>query len=616
MRNLFKYIKKKGIFFSSSNYKLSENYKSKNILIILFGIWQKLSRKRHFQSYLLIILMISSGLLEYLSLASLVPFLGAISNSENLLKFKIINYFYNLFGFTSQNQIIILTTTIFLLIVYLSAIVRLGNLLLNYKLAAAIGSELSTRIYKIALYQPYKKHLEWNSSIIINTITKSIKGVVTGISGFLITINSLIVMFSIFVGILLVNTKIALSLISIFGCSYFFIGYLSRKRIERNSYIINEKSQDRVKALQEGLGAIKDVLLGGNQEYYSKIFSRTDYPIRILAAQNSFLGTSPKFLLEIIGITFLVIIGSSLSGRGISGGAISLIGVIALGCQKLLPAIQALYASWAAVKSSTAEILNVLELMSLEVENYNNYAEFKFKNYIEFKKVSFRYGEDKPWVLKNVSFKINFGEKIGIIGETGSGKSTTIDLLMTLIEPSIGEFLIDDINIYGENRITFRESWKKQITHVPQLIYLADTTFIENIAFGEEKEKIDFQKVKDAANKAQLSKFIESCPEGYKTIIGERGIRLSGGQRQRISLARAFYKDRNFFILDEATSALDLKTEKSVIKSIYNLGPQTTLIMIAHRLTTLKNCDKIFKFRNGEIIKIGKPSQILKNTKT
>ena len=610
MKDFFNYIKKKKIYLFNNNLKISEKYNSNNVLFLLLKVWQKLSKKRHIQSYFLVLLMIFSGLLEFLSLASLLPFLEAISNSENLLKNKYIYYFYNIFGYTSQNQIIILTTLIFLFIIYFSAIFRALNLLFNVRLIAAIGTELSTEGYRRALYQPYKKHLNWNSSIIISTIAKDTKFAVSGLSSFLVILNSSIIIFSIFIGIFLVNAIVAISLIILFGICYLLIGYSNKKQIEKNSYTITKKSQAKIQSLQEGLGAIKDVLLGGSQEYYAKIFSKTDYPIRKLAARNSFLANSPKFLIETLGITFLAIIGSSISIKGMSTGSISLIGVVALGSQKLLPAIQGLYSNWVALKASTAQISNVLDLLSLDLEN-NNYKDFEFKNYIEFKKVSFRYGETKPWILKDVSFKINLGEKIGVIGETGSGKSTTIDLLMTLIEPSKGSFLIDGVDIYRDKYRDFLKSWKSQITHVPQLIYLADTTFLENIAFGEKKETIDFIKVKDAAKKAQLSDFIESCPDRYNTVVGERGIRLSGGQRQRISLARAFYKDRKFFVLDEATSALDLKTEIAVIESIYNLGSDTTLIMIAHRLSTLRNCDKIFKFHKGKIIKIGTPNEVL-----
>ena len=250
MKDFFNYIKKKKIYLFNNNLKISEKYNSNNVLFLLLKVWQKLSKKRHIQSYFLVLLMIFSGLLEFLSLASLLPFLEAISNSENLLKNKYIYYFYNIFGYTSQNQIIILTTLIFLFIIYFSAIFRALNLLFNVRLIAAIGTELSTEGYRRALYQPYKKHLNWNSSIIISTIAKDTKFAVSGLSSFLVILNSSIIIFSIFIGIFLVNAIVAISLIILFGICYLLIGYSNKKQIEKNSYTITKKSQAKIQSLQ------------------------------------------------------------------------------------------------------------------------------------------------------------------------------------------------------------------------------------------------------------------------------------------------------------------------------------------------------------------------------
>ncbi len=594
------------------NKKKKGNLKSFNTLLLLFKIWPKIKKKRKFQFYVLIFLMIISGFLEVLALGSLLPFLEAISNSDDLLRYKFINFLSQLLGYTSQNQLIFLTTIIFISMVFISGIVRVTTLFINFRLTALIGAELSTEGFRRALYQPYKKHLQWNSSFIINTLSKDIEASVKGLSHLLIIINSLVLGVSILIGIFLVDYKIALSLISIFGIAYIFIGYSNRKQIERNSYEITKKSQHKIKVLQEALGAIKDILLGSNQNFYTDNFSKTDYKIRKLSSKNSYLASSPKYLIETLGITFIAIIGSSISSQGFSSGAISLIGLIALGSQRLLPSIQSFYSSWVNLKGSTSQIVNVLSLISLNIKEEIIFQNFKFKECIEFKNISFRYGESKPWIINKVNFKINKGEKIGIIGETGSGKSTVIDLLMTLIEPSLGKLFIDGEDIYGSKSRKFLDSWKTQITHIPQLIYLADSNFLENIAFGEQKEDINIKRVKEAAEKAQISKFIESCPDGYFTRVGERGVRLSGGQRQRISLARAFYRDKKIFILDEATSALDVKTENSVIQSIYNLGPETTLIMVAHRVSTLKGCDRVLNFSNGRLIENGIPKNVLK----
>ena len=614
MRKIFKKLIQKDLFFAQNNYKLANDFKALNIINILSKVFLKIRSKRKKQLYILFFLMFFSGISEFLALSAIIPFLTAITDINNLIKYKFINTLYITLRLTNPNQLIILTTIIFLLMIYLSAILRLVNLLFNYRLTAAIGSELSSECYRKTLYQPYEKHIETNSSVLINTVSKDINKTVNGLSNFLIIINSIIIAVSIFVGLLVVNAKIAIVLGVIFISSYLLIGIKNRIQIEKNSYVITSKSQDRIKALQEGLGAIKEILLGNSQDYYTDIYRKTDFPIRILRARNNFLGTFPKFLLETLGITCIAIIGAYISSNGLSGRAISLIGFIGLGSQRLLPALQTIYSSWVGLKSSTASIVNVINLLNEKGHTQCNHRteEVILKKYLEFKDVNFKYGKNKPLVIKNLNLIIKVGERIGIIGKTGSGKSTAVDLLMTLIKPSNGKILIDgkDINKYNSNYSL--NSWRSQITHVPQQIYLADSTFIENIAFGVDPSNINFSQVKEAAKKALLSEFIESCPDGYETIVGERGIRLSGGQRQRISLARAFYKNRKFFILDEATSSLDHKTEKSVIESIYSLGSDTTLIMIAHRLTTLKNCDRILKFQNGSIVEEGKPSEILK----
>lgn len=613
MKNILKKIIKKGTLNLDKDNKYKDNFKELNIIFIILYVWKRINKKRKFQTTILFILMVISGFSEFLAFSSVIPFLTAITDPNKLIDYKFITFFYNFFNFTDNKQLIYFTTFIFLFMIYFSALMRISNLLINYKLTAAIGSELSFEAYKKTLYQPYSKHLGWNSSVIVNIICKDINTTVQGLSHSLIILNSLIITSSILVGLLIVNTKIAITLLSIVVVSYFFIGYKNRILIEKNGYIITKKSEQRIKSLQEGLGAIKEILLGNNQKYYAEIFKSNDVPIRKLTAKNSFLGSFPKYLLETIGITFIALTGAVITNRGLSSEAISLVGFIALGSQRLLPGLQNIYSSWITLKASKASIINVLNLLNQQLPIILKKDKIKaFEKFIEFKDVSFRYETDKILVLDKLNFRINFGEKIGIIGKTGSGKSTTIDLLMTLIEPSQGQILIDGKDVFNDNAKNFQYNWRSQITHVPQVIYLSDNSLYENIAFGEQLNKIDISRVKKAASKAQIAEFIESCPQGYKTVVGERGIRLSGGQRQRIALARAFYKNNKFFILDEATSALDSKTEKLVIESIYNLGPETTLIMISHRLSTLKNCSKILKFESGSIIEYGDPKNILK----
>ena len=235
----------------------------------------------------------------------------------------------------------------------------------------------------------------------------------------------------------------------------------------------------------------------------------------------------------------------------------------------------------------------------------------KLQNNIKFENVYYAYSSETPTVLNGLSFEIKKGERLGFIGTTGSGKSTTIDLLMGLLEPNSGKVLVDDIDINSKQDPENLLAWRAAIAHVPQTIYLADRSIAENIAFGVDQKQIDIKRVKEAARQAQIAEFIESSPQGYKTFVGERGIRLSGGQRQRIGIARALYKQASVLVFDEATSALDNATEAALMDAIEGLSRELTIVMIAHRLTTVERCDRVIELSNGSVLAITKPSAML-----
>ena len=292
-----------------------------------------------------------------------------------------------------------------------------------------------------------------------------------------------------------------------------------------------------------------------------------------------------------------------------------LIGTIALAAQRLLPAMQQIYSNWASIKGSSKSISNVLKILNKEgilinEKYYSTISKLNLMNKIEFSNLSFKFPNSKQDVLRDINLTIGKGDLIGIIGKTGSGKSTLMDLMMGLYQPNKGKLLIDGKSINFDNKSMI--SWRKSISHVSQTIYLSDCSILENIAFGEFKEKINVKKVKDCAKRAKISSFIESLPMGYESIVGERGVRISGGQRQRIGIARALYKDSKILFLDEATSALDEKTEKEVVDSIQNFDKELTIIMIAHRLKTVEKCTKIIKIVNGRVHAYGTPKEVLK----
>jgi ATP-binding cassette subfamily B protein len=293
--------------------------------------------------------------------------------------------------------------------------------------------------------------------------------------------------------------------------------------------------------------------------------------------------------------------------------AIPTLAALALGAQRLLPALQIFYFNWTTIKAGQQSVedgLQFLEQPYPEYANKPNPTPILFKESIKLENLSFQYNSEGITVLKNLNLTLEKGKRYGFVGTTGCGKSTLLDLIMGLLKPSNGYLKIDNQVINDKNQ----RSWQVIMAHVPQAIYLSDTSLAENIAFGVEVDKIDMKRVKEAAEKAQIAETIEALPQKYKTFVGERGIRLSGGQRQRIGIARALYKKAQVIVFDEATSALDNETELAVMEGIENLADDLTILIVAHRVTTLKSCDKIFRMDKGEVVEEGVPDKILTNS--
>jgi ATP-binding cassette subfamily B protein len=291
--------------------------------------------------------------------------------------------------------------------------------------------------------------------------------------------------------------------------------------------------------------------------------------------------------------------------------AIPVLGALALGAQRLLPVMQQSYASWSYIRGGQATLGDALDLLDQPLPNHADaltLSAIPFKHSITLNNLAFKYTANTPWVLQSgLNLSIPKGSRIGLIGSTGSGKSTLLDILMGLLQPTQGSMSIDGVNINNQNY----RGWQAHIAHVPQAIFLSDSTVAENIAFGEPAEQIDYRRMIQAAQKAQISDTIESWTNKYNTAVGERGVRLSGGQRQRIGIARALYKRADVIVLDEATSALDDRTERAVMRSIENLGDDVTVIIVAHRLTTLKSCTQIVELEDGRIKRSGSYQNII-----
>jgi len=570
---------------------------------MLKKLWQHLSQRRKKQFGLLLALMILASFTEMISVGAVLPFLGVLTAPEEVFHHPFmqatINGLEQMFGIatiTEPDQLILPLTIAFIAAALLAGAIRLTLLYVMTRYSYATGADLSINIYRRTLYQPYSMHVARNSSEVINGIITKTNTVINSVLNPLLTlISSTILLIGIITVLFTINVKVALTASIGFSLLYLGVIRFTRTQLKENSQIIAEQSTKMVKSLQEGLGGVRDVLIDGSQQFYCDLYRKADLPLRRATGNNVFISGSPRYVMEAIGMSLIAGLAYVMTQqKGGMSTAIPVLGVLALGAQRLLPALQQAYGAYSNIKGAKSSFNDVLELLDQPIPNHADQplpTPLEFEEHIRINNLNFRYTEDTPWVIKNISMKLTKGSRIGFVGVTGSGKSTLLDIIMGLLQPTGGEITIDGQLITNENR----RAWQAHVAHVPQNIYLSDSTIEENIAFGVSKEKIDHKQVEKAAKQAQIAELIDGWQEGYQTFVGERGIRLSGGQRQRIGIARALYKKANVLIFDEATSALDNETEQAVMEAIEGLGRDLTILIIAHRLTTLKGCEKIVK---------------------
>lgn len=578
---------------------------------LLVRLWFHLSSRRRGQFFLLSGLMLLSAFAEVISLGAVLPFLGILTAPERVYAYPGVASAARSLGFTSADQLLFPITVAFAMAAVVAGGLRIALLWVSTRLAFASGADLSLDIYRRTLYQPYHVHISRNSSEVISGITTKVATAVSVLSQVLTLISSMVLMTAITLALIAIDPKIALISSGAFGGAYGVLSWLSRRRLRRNSQQIAAEQTQVVKALQEGLGGIRDVLLDGTQPVYCATFNQASQRLRHAQGNNLFLAGSPRFAMESLGMVLIAALAYGLSsGPGGLSNALPVLGALALGAQRLLPALQQAYNAWATIRGSQASLHEAIRLLDqpLPPEFLSPAPQpLRFHEFISFENVGFRYSPDAPWVLKGVSLVISKGAKVAFVGSTGSGKSTTLDLLMGLVNPSEGRFLVDGQPL-SQNQV---RAWQRTIAHVPQSIFLADATVAQNIALGVAPTDINMERVRLAAGQAHIAEFIEAHPDGYNAVVGERGVRLSGGQRQRIGIARALYKEADVLVFDEATSALDNTTEQAVMEAIQGLGQHLTVILIAHRLTTVRACDTIFELEGGRVVAQGSYDELL-----
>lgn len=547
--------------------------------------------------------MLLGAFAELVTLGAVIPFIALLAEPSRALDFPWLQDCFTTLGWQNPDEIVLPMTLVFLAIVLLAAGIRLVLVYVSTRFVFGIGYDIGVNVYGRILQQPYSYHVNCNTSEVIAGIIKVQMVVARVLMPLMQGMISLFIATAIIGALLMIAPVIAISSGLGFGLVYVLISVATKKRLSVNSEIISRTNTTRIQSVQEGLGGIRDVILDRSQSHFLEDFSIKDERLRNAQAENQFIGLVPRYLIEGLGIVLIVTLAFVLSRRteGLAD-SLPVLGALALGAQRMLPLMQQIFSAWSKIIGNRSVLEDVLEFLSLPLPSKQKISTGKdsgivFDRSICLQSISFSYpGSDSP-VLQGICLEIPKGASVGFIGKTGCGKTTLLDLMMGLLSPSSGRITIDDTLLEQTNH----EDWYRMIAHVPQSIFLSDSSISENIAFGVPKNEIDTQRLNVAVKAALLDEFISSLPDGLNTMVGERGVRLSGGQRQRIGIARALYKNAQVLILDEATSALDNATERELMKNLEDLGRDLTVLIIAHRLETLKNCDFEIELLNGQI---------------
>ncbi len=593
---------------------LKSNLINNNFITNAFEIYSFLPRRRKFQVVFIFLIMVVNAISEIFLVAAVIPFIGLISNPDKFLESPFLKYF-NFSNTLEFSEIFKTVLFAYIGVVFFATTLKLINMWLIEKISGKIGSDLSVQIYRRTLYKSYLSQLNQNSSKVISNITIQVVRTINACKLYLKMITSFLVGSVIFITLIYVDKYIALSVSLILSIAYLTIVYLVRNQIKANSKEILSSSRARIKILQESIGGIRDLILRSSQQVFINFYRKRDKSFFELRSDNNYLAMFPRVMLQGVSLIFLSLIAAFFTiRRQEEGSIIAILGGFAIGLQRMIPQFQQVYISWAKIRDASSDINAVISSIKQPID----ITEKPDNNLIEFQKITlknvyFKYANNQNYVLKNINLEIKKGEKIGFIGSTGSGKTTTIDIIMGLLKPNKGKILIDNEDIFDEKNKKLLINWRNSISHVPQSIFLADSSVAENIAFGERVDRINMKNIEIASKKAHIHNFIKKLFQGYNSYVGERGVQLSGGQLQRLGIARALYLNTDILVFDEATSSLDVKVEKNIMDDINNFTDKKLLIMISHRYSTLKNCDYIFKIENGRLIEEGTPSQILEN---
>jgi ATP-binding cassette subfamily B protein len=576
--------------------------KNKSLLTEIRRLWHFIPAPHRVRLGLSFVLMLITAFAEMASVAVIFPFLQALGDAEAMLVEATWQPLFKSLGIGSAQGLVVFLTACFVGVVVATNALRYLNLRVQLRFSADLGSEISAQAFRNTLAQPYRFHVGKNSSDLIQIVSTDSSNLVSALQAFLLAVSNFMLIPAIAAPIVLMDAKVAVLSVVVLGSVYGIIYRIRNQSLQKNSLLIAESGMARIKIVQEGLGGIRDVLLNDLYSYFNRAFERAVSALNKSLAQNETTYVSPIYLIETLAFVAIGLLVLGIGSGGDFSRAVPVLGALAMGAKRLLPALQHAFGSVSRIQGTRVSLQRVLEALALPIGPAlapNKAVPCGMAKELRLEGVWFRYSEDLDWVLKGLDLHLQANTTTALIGTTGCGKSTTADLILGLLSPQEGRILADGVPLEGERL----RQWQAAVAHVPQHIFLSDATLLENIAFGIPPDEIDFPKVQQAARLAQIEGFIEDLPEKYHTSVGERGIRLSGGQRQRIGIARALYKNASVIVFDEATSALDQATEKEVMAAIEGLNGKMTVVLIAHRLSTVKHADTIVELGNGRVKK-------------
>ena len=578
-----------------------------------------LSYRERRNAGLLFIMILIMALLDMIGVASILPFMAVLTNPDIVQTNIILGKMFqasSVFNVENNQQFLYFLGVLVFVLLVASLVFKALTTYLQIRFVQMREYSIGKRLVEGYLYQPYNWFLSRHSADLGKTILSEVSQVIgNGMNPLMEVIAKGMVSIALIVLLIVADPKLALIVGFSIGGAFGLIFYFTRSFLDRIGKERLKSNQLRFTAVSEAFGAAKEVKVGGIEQIYIKRFSDSAKSFAQTAASAAIIRQLPRFILEIIAFGgIMLVILYLMAQTGSFNNALPIISLYVFAGYRLMPALQQTYAALSQLTFAGASLNALFD----EIKNIKPYKSnqaqgaLSLNKEITLKNIHYNYPNSSRTALKDINLTIPAKSTVGLVGSTGCGKTTTVDIILGLLQAQKGTLEVDGQIISKQNT----RAWQRSIGYVPQQIYLSDDTVAANIAFGVDTKDINLEAVERASKIANLHEFvINELPKNYQTTIGERGVRLSGGQRQRIGIARALYHEPQILILDEATSALDNETEKVVMDAVNNIGNDITIILIAHRLKTVKNCDIIFKLKNGKVIEQGNFDKLVDNDK-